>query len=82
MKFLFWISRVGDPHCCPSGGVVTGTYKIQGTPKYDSFTRRYSADFKILIDEMQQLSNESADSLLQAKFQIASATLCIPLFLS
>jgi hypothetical protein len=50
MKFEFWLARQGDPHCCPSGGTVTGTYKLVGDSKYDSFARRYEANFQILVD--------------------------------
>ncbi|MCI0411765.1 hypothetical protein L0222_03070 [bacterium] len=53
MKFEFWLAQQGDPHCCPSNGTVTGTYKLTGAPKYDSFTRRYQARFQILIDQIE-----------------------------
>lgn len=55
MKFEFWLGREGDPHCCPSGGMVAGTYKLVGAPKYDSFTRRYKANFQILVDHITPL---------------------------
>jgi hypothetical protein len=55
MKFEFWLARQGDPHCCPSGGTVTGTYKLVGDSKYDSFTRQYQANFQIMVDHITPL---------------------------
>ncbi len=55
MKFEFWLARDGDPHCCPSAGQVVGTYKLVGTPKYDSFRRSYQANFQILVDQITPL---------------------------
>jgi hypothetical protein len=54
MRFEFWVAREGDPHCCPSGGTVTGTYKLVGAPEFDSFTRRYQPNFQILVDHIDQ----------------------------
>jgi len=58
MRFEFWLAREGDPHCCPSGGSVTGTYKLVGAPKYDFFTRRYQANFHILVDDITLLGQK------------------------
>ena len=63
MSFQFWIAEEGDSHCCPSGGVVQGTYKLEGNPKFDSFARQYRPDFKITIDEMQHIPDSSAIQL-------------------
>jgi hypothetical protein len=59
MGFQFWIAQQGDSHCCPSGGTVQGTYKLEGSPKFDSFSRKYTADFKITVDQMQHSPNPS-----------------------
>ena len=59
MKFEFWVAREGDPHCCPYK-MVEGTYKLQGDPKYDYFTRKWVSDFRILVDE---LSTKGPDSI-------------------
>ena len=55
MKFEFWLARQGDAHCCPSGGTVTGTYKLVGESKYDSFRRQYQPSFQILVDHITPL---------------------------
>jgi hypothetical protein len=57
MAFQFWIAQQGDPHCCPSGGTVQGTYKLEGAPKFDSFSKEYTADFRITVDQMQHAPN-------------------------
>jgi hypothetical protein len=59
MAFQFWIAQQGDPHCCPSGGIVQGTYKLEGSPKFDSFSKEYRADFKILVDQLQHSPDPS-----------------------
>ena len=53
MKFAFWIAQPGDPHCCPSGGPVTGTYRLTGSPNYDSFSRSYRPNFNIVVDQIE-----------------------------
>jgi hypothetical protein len=58
MKFEFWLARRGDAHCCPSGGTVTGTYKLVGDSKYDSFTRKYKAHFQITVDHITPLPSK------------------------
>jgi hypothetical protein len=65
MAFQFWIAQHGDPHCCPSGGIVQGTYKLQGSPGFDSFSRNYKPDFKIVVDRMQH-SPDAAPTDLHA----------------
>ena len=67
MNFQFWLAQQGDPHCCPSGGVVQGTYKLEGSPKFDSFSRQYRPDFKIIIDNMQHSPESSAIQLHASK---------------
>jgi hypothetical protein len=54
MKFQFWIAQAGDPHCCPSRGEVTGTYKLVGSPNFDNFARKYSPNFQIQIDQLER----------------------------
>jgi hypothetical protein len=54
MRFQFWLGSEGDPHCCPSGGTVTGTYKLTGSGQYDSFRRVYVSTFKVIPDHLQQ----------------------------
>jgi hypothetical protein len=56
MKFEFWLAHEGDPHCCPTAGVVTGTYKLAGKPKYDFFERKYTGKLEIQIDQFQYSS--------------------------
>lgn len=56
MKFEFWLARDGDAHCCPTAGLVTGTYKLVGKPKYDFFERKYVGDIKIQIEEFQHVA--------------------------
>lgn len=58
MKFEFTIATQGDPHCCPSGGVVSGNYKLIGDQQFDSFTRKYKSDFKIVVDKMQHAAGD------------------------
>ena len=53
MKFEFALAAHGDPHCCPSGGIVSGNYKLVGEPKFDNFTRKYKSNFQLKIDDFQ-----------------------------
>lgn len=52
MRFQFWLAEPGDPHCCPTGGSVTGTYKLSGSPDYDSVRRQYQANFVVTVDQL------------------------------
>lgn len=60
LKFKFWVAKPGDPHCCPTGGTVSGTYKLVGHPTYDFFSRKYSDDIRIEIDSIQQADQNRA----------------------
>jgi hypothetical protein len=62
MKFEFWLAHEGDPHCCPTAGTVTGTYKVVGKPKYDFFERKYVGKLEIQIDQFQHSSGSIASN--------------------
>jgi HEAT repeat protein len=46
--FRFGIWKDGDGNCCPSGGEVTGQYKLIGHSSYNSETKKWFADFQIV----------------------------------
>ena len=62
MKFEFWLAHEGDPHCCPTAGIITGTYKLVGKPKYDFFERKYVGKLEIQIDQFQHSSASIASN--------------------
>jgi hypothetical protein len=62
MKFEFSVASQGDPHCCPSGGIVAGNYKLSGQPKFDAFARKYSANFRISVDNLQYSASTALSS--------------------
>jgi HEAT repeat protein len=45
--FEFGIWEPRDPNCCPSGGTVTGHYRLTGQKHYNPATKRWSAQFRI-----------------------------------
>jgi len=53
MKFQFYLAHDGDPHCCPTAGLISGTYKLVGSPKYDFFERKYVGKLEIQIDQFE-----------------------------
>ncbi len=44
-SFGIWLPR--DPNCCPSGGEVTGHYKLSGQKRFEEATKQWSADYRI-----------------------------------
>ncbi len=52
--FSFGIWREGDGNCCPSGGEVTGHYRLEGSKRYDPAGKRWSADFRIVPDGFER----------------------------
>jgi len=63
LQFEFAIARAEDPHCCPTGGTVTGFYRIDGEKKYDPATKQYTCTFNIVPDVFQQdTSTDLADA--------------------
>ena len=40
-----------DPHCRPTAGKVTGSYKIIGKRRFDLVTNQYSSTFKIVTKQ-------------------------------
>lgn len=48
LNFEFYIADMGDPHCCPTAGKVTGNYTIIGTKQFDPGTKQYSSTFKMV----------------------------------
>jgi hypothetical protein len=51
LTFEFYIANKADPHCCPTAGRVTGSYKIVGKRKFDPVTKQYSSTFKIVTKQ-------------------------------
>jgi len=51
LKFEFYIANDADPHCCPTAGKVTGSYKIVGKRKFDPITKQYSSTFKMVTKQ-------------------------------
>lgn len=63
LQFEFAIARAEDPHCCPTGGVVTGFYRIVGEKNYDPATKQYTCTFNIVPDVFQRdTSSDLADA--------------------
>ncbi len=54
LEFEFLIARPEDPHCCPTGGTITGSYRIVGGKQYNPATKQYSCTFKIVPDTYQR----------------------------
>ncbi len=48
LKFEFYIAHNGDPHCCPTAGKVSGTYKMIGERRFDTSTNSYSSTFRMV----------------------------------
>jgi hypothetical protein len=51
LKFEFYIAHKADPHCCPTAGKVTGSYKIVGEKTFDTHTNLYSSTFKMVAGQ-------------------------------
>lgn len=58
LRFEFEVARDGDPHCCPTGGRVTGTYKITGDKWYKP-AGGYGCNFKIVVDQYNRTGQET-----------------------
>jgi len=53
LQFQFYIWKDGDRNCCPSGGAVTGKYKVVGADVYDA-KYDYWPQLKIVADSFQR----------------------------
>jgi hypothetical protein len=51
LTFEFYIANDADPHCCPTGGRVTGDYEIVGNRQFDTITNQYSSTFKVVVKQ-------------------------------
>ncbi len=52
--FEFGIWKPSDPNCCPSGGTVTGHYRLAGQKHYDPARKRWSGQFRIVAAEFDR----------------------------
>ncbi len=54
LQFELYIWNERDPNCCPTAGKVTGTYKLVGDRTYDPVTKKYGANFKVVVDQYRR----------------------------
>lgn len=62
MRFVFLIANEGDPHCCPTAGSISGTYKITGKGQYDRNSKQYISTFQLVVDKCRRDNFPSDDS--------------------
>lgn len=55
MSFAFDIWEKDDSHCCPTGGTIEGTYKLEKSSAYDPVTRGRKTSYRIVVDRFQRV---------------------------
>jgi HEAT repeat protein len=55
LSFSFGIWEKDDAHCCPSGGMIDGTYKLEKTKTYDPISRKEKMSYRITVGDFERL---------------------------
>jgi HEAT repeat protein len=55
LSFSFGIWEKEDAHCCPSGGEIDGTYKLEKNTIIDPWTKKRRISYKIVIGGFERL---------------------------
>lgn len=50
LRFEFFIANEGDPHCCPTAGKISGTYKMVGSKQFHPRSKKYSCTYRLVAD--------------------------------
>ncbi len=58
LSFSFGIWEKDDAHCCPSGGMIDGTYKLEKTKTYDPISRKEKVSYRIKVGDCERLPPE------------------------
>jgi hypothetical protein len=61
LSFEFGIWHHGDANCCPTAGMVTGTFKLLGRKKINTKTRRWWSNFQIVPAKFEREEIETTD---------------------
>ncbi len=56
--FGFYIWEKDDPHCCPTGGTIEGTYKLEKKSTYDPGARERKTSYEIVVGKVERLPPE------------------------
>ena len=55
LSFFLGIWEKDDAHCCPTGGSIEGTYKLEKIKTYDPILRREKVSYRIVVGDYSRV---------------------------